>query len=142
MNSTYLSNNSGENNNNYQIEKPKAKTNYNFDRMSGRNFEFYCANLLRKNGFTHVEVTQASKDKGADIIAFKNGDKYAIQCKYLSNGNVGMNAVQEVHTGKSLYKCTKAMVMTNSKYTEEAREAAFQLDIILLNGITLSEMAK
>lgn len=31
-----------------------------YDRMDGHTFEHYCAGLLRRNGFHHVEVTGAA----------------------------------------------------------------------------------
>ena len=51
--------------------------------MDGHDFEYFCADLLRKNGFDKVEVTKGSGDQGIDIIAFKDGIKYGIQCKML-----------------------------------------------------------
>ena len=41
--------------------------------MDGWEFEEYCASILRKNGFSHVEVTQGSGDFGIDVIAEKAG---------------------------------------------------------------------
>ena len=35
-----------------------------YDRMDGHTFEHYCAGLLRRNGFHHVEVTRGSGDRG------------------------------------------------------------------------------
>ena len=53
--------------------------------MNGYEYEEYCANYLKKNGYTNITVTKGSGDHGVDIIACKNGKKYAIQCKYYSN---------------------------------------------------------
>jgi hypothetical protein len=44
---------------------------YDFDSLEGHEFEYWCANLLRQNGFVDVEVTQGSGDQGVDIIARK-----------------------------------------------------------------------
>lgn len=125
-----------------RVTKKKSKSWDDYKFKSGRDFEYFCAKLLKCNGFTNVEITQASKDKGVDIIAWRKNVKYAIQCKCYSDNNVGIQAVQEVYTGKALYGCQKAMVMTNSKFTEEAREAGSKLGVTLLNGITLSEWSK
>ena len=59
--------------------------NDKFDYMTGPDFEVYCADLLRKNGFIDVSVTSTSGDFGADIIATQNKIKYAIQCKCYSS---------------------------------------------------------
>lgn len=51
------------------------------DLMEGHDFEYYCAELLRQQGFLEVEVTRGSGDYGIDILAEKDGVTYAIQCK-------------------------------------------------------------
>ena len=38
------------------------------DGMEGHEFESYCADLLRKNGFVNVSVTPGSGDPGVDVI--------------------------------------------------------------------------
>ena len=45
-----------------------------FDLMDGHEFEYYCADLLRKRGFQEVEVTKGSGDYGIDILAERDGD--------------------------------------------------------------------
>ena len=47
------------------------------DIMDGHEFEYYCAQLLENNGFKKVEVTPGSGDQGVDILAEKNGVRYA-----------------------------------------------------------------
>lgn len=39
--------------------KKNKYNNVNFDLLDGYEFEYFCANLLRDNGFTEVKVTQA-----------------------------------------------------------------------------------
>ncbi|MGX8706223.1 MAG: restriction endonuclease, partial [bacterium] len=51
------------------------------DRMEGHEFEYWCAWVLSHNGFNNVEVTLLSGDQGVDVIAYRHGKKYAIQCK-------------------------------------------------------------
>ena len=64
------------------------------DLMEGHEFEYYCAELLKKCGFQGVEVTKGSGDYGVDILAEKEGVTYAIQCKCYT-APVGVKAVQE-----------------------------------------------
>ncbi len=42
------------------------------DYMDGHDFEYWCADLLRHNGFSNVRVTQGSGDQGVDILAQKD----------------------------------------------------------------------
>lgn len=41
------------------------------DEMEGHDFEYFCADLLEKQGFVEVEVTRGSGDFGVDILAEK-----------------------------------------------------------------------
>ena len=95
----------------------------NIDLMEGHDFEHWCAGLLLKIGFQNVEVTQASGDDGVDIIAQKDGIRYAIQCKRYSS-DLGNKPIQEVHTGKSVYSCHVGAVMTNRYFTAGGKRAA------------------
>lgn len=113
--------------------------NNNFDFMEGHDFEYFCADVLRKNGFTNVEVTQGSGDHGIDVLAEKDGITYAVQCKCYSS-NIGNAAVQQAHTGKSLYHKDIAVVMTNRYFTPQAVEEAEALGVKLWDRDRLSEM--
>ena len=100
------------------------------DRMNGIQFERYCANLLKMNGFTNVRLTPNTGDYGADIIAMKEDKKYAIQCKRYTNP-VGNRAVQEVFTAKAYYRADVAVVMTNSTFSNAAMEQAKRAGVLL-----------
>lgn len=102
----------------------------NYDDMNGYQFEKFCAEILRKNGFENIELTQGSGDHGIDILAEKDNITYAIQCKCYSS-NIGNAAVQQVHTGKSLYHKDIAVVITNRYFTTQAIEEADALGVKL-----------
>lgn len=93
------------------------------DSMEGHAFEYWCAEILRKRGFSDVEVTPGSGDQGVDVLASKDGIKYAIQCKCYSS-NLGNTPIQEVTAGKSFYHCHVSVVMTNRYFTPKAKELA------------------
>ena len=109
------------------------------DIMNGQQFETYCADLLRKNGYSNVEVTQGSCDHGIDILADKEDISYAIQCKYYSS-NIGNAAVQQAHTGKSIYHKDIAVVLTNQYFTPQAQEEAKALNVKLWDRDKLQEL--
>ena len=92
--------------------------------MNGTQFESYVGRRLREFGYSKVKVTQASGDFGADVIAVNaNGETVCIQCKHYSQP-VGIKAVQEIYSAKQYYGCQKAMVITNSTYTQAAIDLA------------------
>ena len=100
------------------------------DNMNGYEFERFCAQILQTNGFYDINVTKASGDQGVDVIALKDGIRCAIQCKRYSS-NVGNKAVQEVVAGMQYYNCQIGIVMTNSYFTQSAKDLASRAEIIL-----------
>ncbi|SHN61978.1 Restriction endonuclease [Butyrivibrio hungatei DSM 14810] len=100
------------------------------DEMEGHDFEYYCADLLRDNGFLEVEVTKGSGDFGADILAEKDGITYAFQCKCYDKP-IGVKAVQEIYAGRDYYGRMVGVVMTNQYFTQPAVELAQKLNIML-----------
>ena len=118
----------------------EAKEKRSIDQMDGHEFEHFCADLLRNNGFTHVEVTQASGDFGIDVFAQKDGVTYGIQCKCYSD-TVGNHAVQEALSGAQYYHRMVAVVMTNNYFTQAAIETAQRTNVLLWNRDKVLEMA-
>lgn len=109
------------------------------DGMEGHDFEYFCAELLRKRGFVDVEVTKGSGDYGVDILAEKEGITYAIQCKcYMAP--VGVKAVQEAYAGRDYYDRMVGAVLTNQYFTAPAVEAAKKLKILLWDRGYLDSM--
>lgn len=98
--------------------------------MDGYQFEYQCEAILKRKHFRKVEVTKSSGDQGVDIIAYKHGKKYGIQCKYYTYP-VGNKAVQEAYAGANFYDCDKAIVMTNTTFTRSAKELAEKLEVEL-----------
>ena len=109
------------------------------DGMEGHEFESYCADLLRKNGFVNVSVTPGSGDQGVDVIAEKEGVRYAVQCKCYSSA-LGNTPVQEVCAGKSMYNCHVGVVMTNNYFTAGAKQLAENNGILLWDRDKLQRM--
>ena len=113
--------------------------NNQYDYMEGHDFEYFCAELLKKNDFVNVEVTQRSGDQGIDILATKDGIKYGIQCKCYSS-DIGNKAVQEAFSGKTFYNCHVGAVLTNRYFTVSAKELAEKSGVLLWDRDKLDEM--
>lgn len=110
-----------------------------FDTLEGHEFEYYCADLLRRKGFIEVEVTKGSGDYGADILAEKEGVTYAIQCKCYT-APIGVKAIQEAYAGRDYYDRMVGAVLTNQYFTEPAVKAAKKLKILLWDRGYLESM--
>lgn len=109
------------------------------DNLDGADFEQWCADLLKRQGFCDVEVTKGSGDQGVDIIAVKDGIRYAVQCKCYSS-DLGNSPIQEVTAGKQFYQCQIGAVMTNRHFTAGAVELAKANGILLWDRDKLEEM--
>lgn len=116
----------------YQIARLlKIPTTSEKSISNGLEYEQYCADYLNKHGYHDAKTTKASGDHGVDVIAFKRGKKYAVQCKYYSSP-VGNKAIQEVYTGMALYDCDYGIVITNSTFTKQAKDEASKLGVKLM----------
>lgn len=100
------------------------------DRMDGLSFERYVADALTSRGFTNVSLTETF-DYGVDIVADKDGVRWGIQTKRYS-GLVKADAVRQVVTGLPLYQCDRAMVITNSTFSNVAKRLADSNNCILI----------
>lgn len=111
------------------------------DAMNGEEFEIFLEGLYKKKGYK-VERTSYVKDYGADlIITNASGKRAAVQAKRYK-GNVGKSAVQEIYAAKSHYDCDFAIVVTNSDFTNPAKQLAQSCNVILWDREQLIEEIK
>jgi len=109
------------------------------DAMSGQEFEDFTAWILEKNEYYSVQLIGGSGDQGVDIIAEKEGCRYAIQCKCYSS-NLGNTPIQEVVAGSVFYGCERSAVITNSRFTAGAKALAKANAVLLLDRDDLIRM--
>ncbi len=119
----------------------KAASLADIDGLDGLSFEKYTADMLARLGYKKVKLTPASGDFGVDITAELNGEKWAFQCKRYT-GNLGVKPVQEVFAGAVKYRALKAVVVTNSYFTDAAQELADDTGVILWDREYLKKMIK
>ncbi|WP_280403062.1 DEAD/DEAH box helicase family protein [Nocardia brasiliensis] len=77
--------------------------------------------LLWYSGFADVTVIDGPDDKGGDILAWRRGKLWVFQCKWKRRGVVGSEAVDEVHRAREYYRAHQAVVVTNSRFGQDAR---------------------
>lgn len=96
------------------------------DTLNGIEFERYLKAHFIKKGYK-VYLTPPQGDYGVDLVLEKHGERTAVQAKRYNHEQgykVNYKAVQEVAAGKAIYKCTKGIVITNSFFTESAKDLA------------------
>jgi restriction system protein len=92
------------------------------DAMDGVEFEGYVAARLGRAGW-QVKFTPPVGDYGVDLIAEKDGQCVAIQCKRYGKP-VGVAAVQQVVSGAPHHGCTRSIVFSNQEFTSAAKQLA------------------
>ncbi|MBV8967211.1 MAG: restriction endonuclease [Mycobacteriaceae bacterium] len=92
------------------------------DGLSGREFEKYVAARVRKMGWK-VSATPTTGDFGVDLIAERDDECVAIQCKRRTKP-VGVSAVQQVVAGALHHRCNGSAVVSNQEFTAAAKQLA------------------
>jgi HJR/Mrr/RecB family endonuclease len=88
------------------------------DYMDGTTFEFYAAEILSANGY-RVEHVGKVGDFGADLIIAGVEGRAVVQTKRYAS-NVGLDAVREAAAARAHYATDRAIVLTNSYFTDSA----------------------
>lgn len=103
--------------------------------LSPRKFEELIASIMEDMGFS-VELTQATRDGGRDIIASIKTEIWNflahIECKKNNPDNkVGVRIIREVVGVHHLRKATKSMIVTTSFFSKDAEKEAKLAENIL-----------
>ena len=107
-------------------------------RMKGITFEEYCKIKFEELGY-QAKTTPKTHDYGADLILKKRGCKTAVQCKRY-NAKIGIAAIQQAIGAKGFYKTDRAMVVTNSFFTQSAKDLARANDVELWDRNKIRQM--
>jgi HJR/Mrr/RecB family endonuclease len=105
--------------------------------LSPRKFEELIASILKDLGF-EVELTQATRDGGSDIIAYIRNAVCSyltlVECKkYSPENKVGVGIIRQVTGVHHLKQATKSIIVTTSYFSpdaiKEAKAFENQLDL-------------
>jgi SNF2 family DNA or RNA helicase/HJR/Mrr/RecB family endonuclease len=141
----------------FQTEsKPCPLTIKKVDKLNPNLFEASIAAIYSAMGFS-VSLTPNSNDKGADVVAIREGESYLIQAKQTIS-TVDNKAVQEIVGAKKYYEhifkeTFKLVVITNGEFTPSAHTIARSNQVILTrrsdfekmiseNNISIQEVTK
>lgn len=115
---------------NEEVKKYLSKHPEKLYELSPRKFEELVASILEDMGLS-VELTQATRDGGSDIIAqIKNSLTsflVLIECKrYAPENKVDVSIVRSVAGVHLLKEPAKSIIVTTSTFTRDAKEEAKQ----------------
>ena len=101
------------------------------DKATGPEFEQFLCYKFQKMGY-RVRHTGRSGDFGADLILYKGKEKIVVQAKRY-RGKVDQTAVREAAAAVAYYKADRAIVVTNSTFTDAAISLAKSNHVELFN---------
>jgi Holliday junction resolvase len=105
----------------------------------GHLFEEEIGNLISHFGYDSI-VTPGSGDHGVDIIATKNGRKVVVQVKLWNSGRVGNGEILKLSGGMNCFGATDALLISTSRLTKKALDAANRCNVQVYEGDTLKEL--
>jgi restriction system protein len=95
------------------------------DAMNGQEFEEFVAELMRRDGFTAVEVVGRAGDGGVDIRArTPQGRHLAVQCKRLKRPAQPRDVRELLGVLATTHRDHAGMLVSANGFTERAREQA------------------
>ena len=115
----------------------------------GYDFEEIMMDVFRNLGYRNVRNPSKSDDMGRDIVMEKeNGGgeeiTYVAECKHFSDTKVGRPIIQKLDSACRTFETDnekQGMVITTNKFSEQAKEYAEKVDIRLMNGDDIRELA-
>jgi len=117
--------------------------NENLAIMDWQDFEHLIRELFEKEfgqAGGEVRITQASRDRGVDAIAFDpdplRGGKFVIQAKRYTN-TVDVSAVRDLYGTVMNEGANRGILVTTSNYGRDAYDFAKDKPITLINGANL-----
>lgn len=114
--------------------------------MNPYRFENLIGELLEAMGYEDVEVTQASKDKGVDVLGtVQNGIstvREVIQVKRFKN-NINRSTVAQLRGDIPIFDAYRGTIITTSDFTKDAKNTALDnrgIPVTLINGEKLIDL--
>jgi restriction system protein len=92
--------------------------------LSPADFERRIGALLQDMGWRNVSRTGGAGDRGVDLRAERDGQRWVVQCKLYTEKNVPPAAVRELVGTLAIQQADRALLVTTSDYSAQAREEA------------------
>lgn len=122
-----------------QVTSTINSSSVDISTLNGYEFEDLMKKLLQEKGYKNVMRIGGAGDRGIDLIAddiINLGKKVFFQCKRWI-ANVDSTPIQRLHSMKTVYgnDVSRAVCITTSNYTNEAKIVAEQTGVELVNGV-------
>jgi superfamily II DNA or RNA helicase len=107
-----------------------------------RGFVRQIERLLMLGGFKETMNVDGSNDQGADLLAFKNGELWVIQCKWSKNATapISLDAIKDIKRAITHYQANKGLIVTNSTFSSSFLSEVKSLSYSL-NGVPITQLS-
>ena len=126
------------------ISHQKIKSIPEWNKLDGRAFEVYVAELLVKMGYQKVHNRPHVGDGGIDIEMESVGtlitSRIAVECKNWLDRTVGREVIQKLDSAIRYEGFAKGIVITTGKFSTGAIEYAASVNIFLMDKNKLEEL--
>jgi len=123
----------------FNKEKNLARASYNLDNIdSGTQFELYLKNIFKQLNYKVKHIGKAG-DQGADLILKYDDVVYAVQAKFY-NSKLDNTPIQEVVGSLKYHNADQGVVITNSSFSNGAKDLAKANNVILIDGKSLKKL--
>lgn len=110
-------------------------------RMNPYQFEKVVGDYYRECGYV-VHQTKRSNDGGKDLVMYKGGQTYYVECKkYSKNNSIGRPLIQQL-VGVCHPNNAKGIFVTTSSFTQGAINEANRSGVQLIDGQTFIKMLR
>lgn len=107
-------------NTNYSKKNILKELSYKIDNMDGFEFEEFCYNVFKANGYK-AKLTPKTNDGGKDIILKKDNQTIYVECKHYSEENkITVNLIHKLISACTLDDIKYGIFITTSSYTKSA----------------------
>jgi len=107
--------------------------------ITWQQFELLVGEALRHRGFRVAETGGSGPDGGVDLVAYKDGEKYLVQCKQWRSLQVGVPVVRELYGAMAALGATGGFVITSGRFSGPARQFAAGRNVQLVDGALLEQ---
>ena len=107
--------------------------------LTWQQFERLTGEAFRRRGFQVTENTSLGADGGIDLVLYKNGEKYLVQCKQWRAFKVGVGVVRELYGVMAAEGAAGGFVVTSGRFTKDACNFAQRRNVELIDGTVLQQ---
>lgn len=107
--------------------------------LGHKEFEHLIARLLRRDGWSNVQVMGGANDRGADVVASTGNARVVVQCKHYKSQKVGSKEMQQfLGMVFGEHGATVPVFVTSNQFTREAKLIGDSHGIHLISGQELA----